>query len=139
MTHQDALMDILRKLFELDDRERRAGLSNLRDQDRSWDEWLMELRARVSYMAADGPSQELLNVVGAFVVSMKLRLAAQEEVQVGSAGGSVNLHQCEATTLSDERCIRPATHTYQRVAGRVEYLCWHHAPLGLPNTKRIES
>jgi hypothetical protein len=84
VTVQEAVSEIVRKLLDLDRKELLAGLPRLAEQDRTWDEWTMELRARIELMAADGVSQDMLNATGALVVAMKARLAEQESVSVTS-------------------------------------------------------
>lgn len=84
MTPSEALMDISSKLTRLNGRQRRLRLPAIEDLDETWDERVHELQARIVLLMADGPSQDVLDALGAHVVAFKVALARAEEVSVAS-------------------------------------------------------
>lgn len=84
MTTGDAVNDIVRKLAELDRTQLLCRNRKLADEDFTWPERSMELRARVMLIVADGPSQDLLDALGAHCVAYKIALARAEETRVDS-------------------------------------------------------
>lgn len=84
MTRSQALSDIHRKLAHMDDRELACALRPLSEQDMTWNERTDELHARVVLLLADGPSQDVLDAIGAHVVSYKIALAGAEETRIES-------------------------------------------------------
>jgi hypothetical protein len=77
-----AFADVRGKLSRLDDREARCALRPLAEQDLTWQERIDELRARIVLLMADGPTQDVLDALGAHVIAFKIALAAAEEVRV---------------------------------------------------------
>lgn len=84
LSRTQALADIHRKLAQLDRTQILCRSRSLADEDLTWQERSMELRARVMLIVADGPTQDLLDAIGAHIVAYKQALAASEEVSVTS-------------------------------------------------------
>lgn len=88
MTEGEALMDISNKLVLLNARQRRMRLPTLEHLDETWQERIDELRARIVLLMADGPSQDVLDTLGAHVVAFKQALDAAEETRVDSGAAA---------------------------------------------------
>jgi len=84
MTRSQALTDIRLKLAKMDDREAACSLRPLSEQDMTWQERTDEIHARVVLLLADGPSQDVLDAIGAHVVAYKVALAGAEETRIES-------------------------------------------------------
>lgn len=84
MKTTDALMDISSKFGRLNGRQSRLALPAIEDLDETWDERVHELHARIVLLMADGPSQDVLDALGAHVLAFKIALARAEETQVHS-------------------------------------------------------
>lgn len=83
MNLQDAVNDIARRLSLLNDRQLIATGSTLQQADMTWNEWCNELAVRVGHLR-HGPSQDVLDALGALVVAFKIKLAEADEVSVAS-------------------------------------------------------
>lgn len=84
MTVQDAVNEIVAKLQRLDDKQLMATGRTLAQADLTWEEWVKEITVRNAYLLADGPSQDVLDAIGAVVIAFKLKLAEAEETRVES-------------------------------------------------------
>lgn len=80
----EAVNGIVRKLNDLNRRELLTDLPRLAEQDKTWGERNMEMRARLDLMLADGPTQDILDALGAHVIAFKIALATAEETRVDS-------------------------------------------------------
>lgn len=82
MNELDAVHDIARRVAALDRLETRCELPPLHEQDRTDQEWVAELQVRVTTLFATGPTQELLDSIGAVVVAYKRALAVREDASI---------------------------------------------------------
>jgi hypothetical protein len=80
----DAINELVVKLTDLNRRQLLTGLPILAEADMTWGERALELQARVNLIVADGPSQDVLDALGAHVLAFKIALAEAEETQVES-------------------------------------------------------
>ena len=80
--YEIAAAEFVQKLFRLNLTEKRAGLTKLEDQDRTWHWWAKELEKRASVLDQfQEPPVDMVLALGACVVALQTRLMRHHAAQ----------------------------------------------------------